>query len=113
MFEAAFTILLVLPSFAMVFVVLTTYVGTARAYVALSWVPLALVGVLWAFRQLDFLGHPAGDLGTIARAIRWTVLVQTAFGVVLVFGAASRRDPWAGGLLAATLAVAAGFVLMR
>ena len=111
MVEASFTLLLVLPSFAMVFVVLTTYVGSARAYMALSWVPLAICAVLWAFRQLDFLGNPAGDLGPLARAVRWTVLAQVVFGAVLLWGASERRESY-GGLVVATLAVTVGYLLL-
>jgi hypothetical protein len=110
MLESTFLVLLFLPSVGLVFVVLTTFYGSHRAYVAISWVPLALVGILWAFHQLDFLGRPVGDLGTLEQAVAWTSLVQATFGLGLLLVAIRRRAPWAG-LLAATAAVASAFVL--
>jgi hypothetical protein len=108
--ETGFVLFLFLPSVGLAFVVLASYYGSTRAYLAISWVPLALVAVLEALRRLAFLGDPAGDLGPFARAVAWTSLVQAAFGVCLLGLALRRRARWPG-LLAATIVVCAAAVL--
>ena len=104
MSSITFNVLLLLPSFALVFAVLASLYGARRAYVALSWVPVALLVMVYALQQISkFQPYPV--YGPYVRlAVGWAALVQCLFGVTLAARAVWRGQSCTGLLLATCLA---------
>ena len=94
MTTSLFPVLIFLPSIALCYVVLHTFYGPVRAYLAISWVPAALLAVLWGFHELEVFGEPLWNLAPLASALGWASLVQALFGVGLLVWAVARREPW-------------------
>jgi hypothetical protein len=103
--STAFLVMLMLPSFAFAFLVLATFYGAVRAYVALSWMPAALYVVIYVLQQLSKYQPSAISWPEILQAVAWTGLVQCALGAALAARAALRGQGYAGLLAAACLAV--------
>ena len=102
--STTFHVLLMLPSFAFVFLVLATFYGVRRAYLALSWVPVVLFVLTYTLQQLSAYQPYPTNWPDILLAVAWTGLSQCALGVVLAARAAWRRQRCVGLLLAACLA---------
>ena len=102
---STYAMLLFLPSIGIVYVVLASFYGPRRAYEAISWIPLALLFVLWGFRRLETLTEPLWDLAPFGAALALTSLVQALAGVALLSTALARRQPWLA--LAAAVVVSA------
>ena len=49
--------LVLIPSMLLAYVVLTTFYGANRAYIAISWLPLAFILTIWIFIQLLQFQH--------------------------------------------------------
>ena len=103
--STAFHVMVMLPSFAFAFLVLATFYGVGRAYVALSWMPAALYIVIYVLRQLSKFQPSVIDWPEMLQAVAWMGLVQCALGVALAARAAWRRQSYAGLVVAACLAV--------
>jgi len=103
--------LVLLPSMLFVYVVLTTFYGANRAYIAISWVPLTCVLMIWLFMlMLDFQHLPDEWWHGLARSVGWIGLCQAALGVGLIVRAMWQRRG-AIGISVATLLSAAPFFL--
>lgn len=99
-----FNVLLLLPSFALVFAVLASLYGARRAYLALSWVPVALLVMVYALQQIsEFQPYPIYG-PDVRLAVGWAGLIQCLFGVMLAARAAWRGQSCIGLLLAACTA---------
>ncbi len=104
MSSTTFDEMLLLPSFALVFAVLASLYGARRAYLALSWVPVALLVLVYALQQISRF-EPYPIYGPHVRlAVGWAALAQCLFGVLLAARAARHGQSCAGLLLAACLA---------
>jgi hypothetical protein len=100
-----FFIFLLLPSVALALAILATFYGINRAYYGVTWVPLALFGVLVVFqRLLDFQQLPDSWPGAAFLALGWTSMLQALFGLVLTVRAYYQRESVVG------MAIAAGLV---
>lgn len=100
-----------IPSMLFVYVVLTTFYGANRAYLAISWLPIALLLMIWIFRLLLDFQHLSDEWWRgLATTIGWASLVQAALGIGLIARALSRKQRTIG-LLLATSAAASPFLL--
>lgn len=83
-----------IPSMFFAFAVLSTFYGTTKAYVAISWLPLALGLNIWAARLLvAFAGSSDRWCQDLAGTIAWASLVQAGLGVGLFAYAVYKRRP--------------------
>lgn len=81
-----------IPSMLFVYVMLTTFYGAQRAYIAISWLPLALIVTIWAFTRILNFQHLSDQWWLeLARMIRWATLIQVALGLGLVARALWQR----------------------
>lgn len=102
---ASFHVLLLLPSVAFAFLVLTTFYGPRRAYFAISWIPVTLALLIRVFQGLaSFQLSPDYWLSELAGAVVWVSLVQGLLGVVLTVRAYRQGGAWFELLAAACLA---------
>ena len=88
-----FTIALIASTF-LLFVLLTTFSNSSRAYAEISLVPLALG--LTAFALRSFSGvEQAPDIwwADLYDKVLWASTIQTALGVALITRALYRRSP--------------------
>ena len=103
--------LVLLPSMLFGYVILTTFYGANKAYIAISWVPLTWILMIWMFMLTLEFQHLSDEWWhELARSIGWIGLCQAALGVGLIVRALSQRR----GALAvsvATLLSAAPFFL--
>jgi hypothetical protein len=97
--------MVMLPSFAFAFLVLATFYGAGRAYVALSWMPAVLYVVIDVLQQLSKFQPSVIDWPEMLQAVAWVGLVQCALGVALAARAVWHRQSYVVLLLAACLAV--------
>jgi hypothetical protein len=103
--------LVLLPSMLLAYVVLTTFYGANRAYIAISWVPLACIVTIWIFMLvLDFQQLPDEWWHGLARSVGWTSVFQALLGIGLIVRALCRRRG-AIGVSLATLLSAVPFFL--
>ncbi|HET6671518.1 MAG TPA: hypothetical protein VFH15_14925 [Pyrinomonadaceae bacterium] len=103
--------LVLIPSMLLAYVVLTTFYGANRAYIAISWLPLAYVLIIWAFiLVLDFQHIPDEWWRGLLITLGWAGLAQAALGVALIVRAISKREG-AIGVTLATLLSASPFFL--
>ncbi len=94
--------LVFIPSMIFVYAMLTTFYGAKRAYIAISWLPLAFILTLWLFVQMISFQHLSNQWWIdLARTIRWGTSVQVGLGIGLVVRAICRRK--AIGLSLATV----------
>jgi hypothetical protein len=108
-----FTTLIFIPSVALCYVALTTFYGPRVAYIAISWIPLALLLVLLGLERFDSFsfGGASWNLAPYRTALAWTSLAQAAYGVGVLAWAASKREPWRGVALAVVITAVPFFVL--
>jgi hypothetical protein len=84
--------LVFIPSMILVFVMLTTFYGATRAYLAISWLPLLFILTIWVFTRILAFQHLSDQWWLdLARAVRWAALVQVALGVGLIVRALCQR----------------------
>ena len=103
--------LVLLPSMLVVYAVLTTFYGADKAYVAISWVPLTYILIIWMFMLvLDFQNLSDEWWHRFARTVGWMSVFQAALGVGLIVRALSKRKS-ALVVSLATLLSAAPFFL--
>ena len=88
-----FTIALIASTF-LVFVLLTTFSNSTRAYAEISLVPLALGVTALALRSFSAV-EQAPDLWwtDLYDKVLWASTIQTALGVALIARAIYRRSP--------------------
>lgn len=105
-----FQVMVMLPSFAFLFLVLATFYGARHAYLALSWVPTILFLLVNVFRDLSAYQPSSVDWPALSQSVVWTGLAQCALGAGLV-----ARDIWRGencvGLLLAACLAAVPYML--
>jgi hypothetical protein len=83
-----------IPSMFLLFVVLTTFSDSTRAYAAISLVPLALALTVFALRSLSAVDHsPDYSWPELYEKIVWASAVQTGLGIGLIVWARYRRRP--------------------
>ena len=108
--STAFHVMVMLPSFAFAFLVLATFYGVRRAYLALAWVPVALFLLVNVFGNLSAYQPSPVNWPALSQAVGWTGLVQCALGTAL-----GARDIWRGescvGLLLAACLTAVPYML--
>jgi hypothetical protein len=93
------------------YVVLTTFYGANMAYIAISWVPLTCILMIWMFMLvLDFQHFSDEWWRGLARSVEWMSLFQAGLGIGLIVRALCRRSG-ALGVTLATLLSAAPFFL--
>jgi hypothetical protein len=82
-----------IPSMFLLFVVLTTFSDSTRAYGAISLVPLALGLIVFVLRSLSV--EPSTDYWwpDLYEKIVWASAVQTSLGIGLIVRALYRRRP--------------------
>jgi hypothetical protein len=102
--SAVFHVMVMLPSFAFLFLVLATFYGARRAYLALSWVPAALSLLVNIFRDLSAYQPTPVNWPQLAQAVVWTGLAQCALGAGMVARDIRRGESCVGLLLATCLA---------
>lgn len=82
------------PSMFLLFIVLTTFSDSTKAYAAISLVPLALGLTVFVLRSLSaFETSPDYWWPDLYEKIVWASAVQTALGVGLIVRALYRRRP--------------------
>lgn len=85
---------------------LSTFYGVRRAYLALSWIPIALFLLIYEFQQLLSFQHtPRSWPAEMFLAVGWTSLIQAALGVALAIRAAYRREGYISLLIATCLVI--------
>lgn len=101
-----FYVLIILPSIAFSFLVLSTFYGLRRAYFAISWIPLTAFLLLRLFQQLlafdPIQGHRTRELLTV---IAWAGLAQCGLGLALAARALYLKHRFIGLLIVACLAL--------
>ena len=106
MISTAFYVFLLLPSLFFAFMVLSTFYGARRAYLALSWIPVTLFLLIYLFQGLlSFQHSPSSWPAEMFLAVGWTSMVQAALGFVLTIRAYERRKGYVSLLLATCLAL--------
>lgn len=95
-----------IPSMFLLFVMLTTFSGSTRAYAAISLVPLALGLAVIALRSLSVEPSPDYWWPDLYEKIVWASVVQTGLGVGLIGRALYRRRPLVLLVLATLLTAA-------
>lgn len=103
--------LVLLPSMLFAYVVLTTFYGASKAYIAISWVPLTCILIIWMFMLVLDFQHISDEWWCgLARSVGWIGLFQAGLGVGLIVRAL-RRHRGALGVSLATLLAASPFFL--
>lgn len=104
--STAFYVLILLPSLFFAFITLSTFYDARRAYMAISWVPVALFLVIYVFqRLLSFQHSPERWPAEMFLAVGWASLAQAALGLFLTVRAYRRREGLAGILIATCLVI--------
>ena len=103
--------LVLLPSMLFSYVVLTTFYGANKAYIAISWVPLTCMLMIWMVMSvLDFQYLSDNWWRGLARSVAWMSVLQAGLGIGLIVRSLCRRRG-ALGVSLATLLTAAPFFL--
>jgi hypothetical protein len=103
--------LVFIPSMIFVYVILMTFYGANRAYIAISWLPLVLILTIWMFTQILSFQHLSDQSWlALARAIRWATLIQVALGIGLVVRAIWQRKDAIAVALATVLSASPLFL---
>lgn len=105
MSSTSFLVMLLLPSFAFAFLVLAALYGVGRAYLALSWVPVALFAATRILEPMSKYQPSAINWAELSEAVAWAGLAQCCLGVALAARAVWLKQGYPGLLLAACLAV--------
>ncbi len=103
MSSTSFHVLLFLPSLAFIFLVLATFYGARRAYLALCWVPFVLFVLVNVLRQFSAYQPSPVNWPDVSQAIALTGLAQFALGLALCVRAARTGRSYAGLLVAACM----------
>jgi hypothetical protein len=100
-----------IPSMLFVYAMLTTFYGVNRAYIGISWLPIAFAFVIWLFElAVRFQNLSDEWWRELAATLAWASLVQAALGIALVARSFYRREGVAG-LIIATTASASPFLV--
>ena len=111
MIAQGFLVFLVLPSMAFIFAILATFYGGRRAFIAISWVPLSLFLIIYAFRwMIWFMASSDAWLLDLSRTVGVISLLQFFLGIALIVRAFARRQDH-GGLYIATCFTGLPFIL--
>jgi len=103
--------LVLIPSMLLVYVVLATIYGGNKAYIAISWLPIAYVLVIRVFQLLLEFQHLSDEWWrSLATIVGSASLVQAGLGVGLIVRSQYRHQG-SIGLLLATLLSAFPFFL--
>lgn len=103
--------LVLLPSMLFAYVVLTTFYGANKAYIAISWVPLSYILVIWMFMLVLDFQHLSNEWWRgLARDVGWMSVIQAILGIGLVVRALCRRKGALGVSLATLLSAAPFFM---
>lgn len=103
--------LVLLPSMLFAYVVLTTFYGASKAYIAISWVPLTCILIIWMFMlMLDFQHLSDEWWRSLARSVGWIGLFQAGLGVGLIVRALRRHSGALGVSLATLLSASPVFL---
>lgn len=98
--------LCLIPSMLLIFVVLTTFYGANRAYIAISWLPITFVLVILIFRNLLAFQNLSDEWWRdLAQTIGWASLVQGALGVALLIRSLYNRKGGAILFLASSVSL--------
>jgi hypothetical protein len=93
--DLSFAVLILLPSMAFSYMVLSTFYGWSRGYLAICWVPATLYFIVNAFLHLPDSNYlQTMELGLLLNAVIWVSFVQGALGVVLIGRAAIKKGDW-------------------
>jgi len=93
------------------YVVLTTYYGASKAYIAISWVPLTGILIIWMFMLMQDFQHLSNEWWRgLAQSVGWISLLQAGLGLGLIVRALRKRGN-AFGISLATLLSAVPFLL--
>lgn len=83
--------LVLLPSMLFAYVVLTTFYGANKAYIAISWLPLTCMLIIWMFTLvLDFQQLKDSWWQGLAGSVGYVSVIQAALGVGLILRAISK-----------------------
>ena len=93
----------------LLFVVLTTFWNSTRAYAAISLVPLSLALILLFLRSVSV--QPDYSWADLYEKIVWATSIQMALGIVLIARAVYRRRPL--GVLTFTTFLTGSMVWLR
>ena len=109
--SALFIGLVLLPSMLFAYVVLTTFYGANKAYIAISWVPLSYILVIWMFMLVLDFQHLSNEWWRgLARGVGWMSVIQAILGIGLVVRALCRRKGTLGVSLATLLSAVPFFM---
>jgi hypothetical protein len=104
--------LVFIPSMLFAYVMLTTFYGANRAYIAISWIPLAFIVTIWLVTQIIGFQHLSDQWWRdLAGCVRWASLVQVGLGVGLIVRAIGHGNG-AIGVSLATLLSASPFAAL-
>jgi hypothetical protein len=107
-----FAVSLLLPAVVLCLVVLSTFYGWVKAYLAICWVPLALYLIVQMFLNIGYQpSNTTIDLDLMLKAIGWTAFVQGLFGVVLTLGVSLKKEEWVIPAIATLIAVLPFFLI--
>lgn len=99
-----FYVLVILPSMAFAFLVLSTFYGLKRAYFSICWIPVTLFLLLQMFQRLIAFDPSEGVwIEQLFTVTAWTSLVQCGLGVLLALRAFCRKQSFIGLFVAAWL----------
>jgi hypothetical protein len=111
MTHSMFAVLILLPSMALCFVILSSLYGWVNAYASISWVPLALFAIIYLFLQMDYQQYiQTTNLKLLFEAFSWTSLIQGLLGVAITVRASLVKENWILAAIA-TLLTALPFFL--
>jgi len=77
----------------LVFVILGTFYGANRAYIAISWFPITFFILIWLFRQVLAFEHVSDEWWRdLAVTLGWASLVQAGLGIGLLVRSFHNRN---------------------
>jgi hypothetical protein len=107
-----FAVSLLLPAVALCLVILSTFYGWAKAYLAISWVPMALYLIIFMFLSMDYQpGIHTVNLNLMLKAVGWTSFIQGLVGVVITLASSIKKEDWVIPGIAALIAVLPFFLI--
>lgn len=100
-----------IPSMVFAYVVLSTFYGTTRAYMAISCFPLAYLLLTWIFQALMEFQHLSDEWWrSLAITVGWASLAQAGLGIGLIVRSLYKKEEIVSLLLATTVS-ASPFIL--
>lgn len=106
MSELPFAILLLLPSVALCYLILSTFYGAVKAYLAISWIPFSLFLIISLFGQMEYIqSFHALNFKLLLAAVGWISFVQALLGLALVVNALVKKEDWVIPAIAALITV--------